>query len=1156
MRWSLKSKIIAWVFIPTAIIMFTVAWVIFSSYQQVTENLIIERNHALTALAAAELSSQLATYTDILIEHTASLTDPGHTLNEAHTDEINQALWEAHGRLELFDGGVLVLNNQGTVVGTDTERLENLGESWSDRAYFRQMLRTPDVIFSDIISDGVNGEPVVAVAAPISGAQGQFLGVLVGFLRLDGALHSSLYREVSNLDSAAQGQLFLIDSNNRLVYHPSIAYTNSVFTEWPVAQQALDGESGATRIRAADGYEMIASFTPVANTPWVVVTEESWDVLIATNQIYAAYLMMLLAISLILPAIIMSIGVRQITKPVQELTTAVSDVAKGNFGQTIQVKTGDEIETLAVQFNHMSRELAESYGRLERRLEEQIKAEEALRSSEVRYRSLFEDAPIPLWEEDFSAIKPHIDQLKADGVTDFQTYFENNLEVVHNYAKLVKVVDVNKATIKYMGGGDKVSFLTTLADLFKTDTYPIFTQELITLAQGRTTATLETHGNFHNEEETYFTLQLSIVPGYEESWGKIFIAITDITHRMKIEAELRAYQADLANLVAARTAALTAANTELAQEIEGRTQTEAALQATLSRTEALYRASRTLTQIESLTQLLQSAVDNVTTTLSADHVVLYLIDYETKEITHVIRGGSENNQTTDITFDELQQALSGWILGGGTVSLSPQDEFNPQESLSAQQSYDETPSGHIIIAPLQYGRHTRGVLTVVNQPEDAHFTQGDAALVTALANQAGVAIENARLYRETVRRAKNLTALYAVGQEIASTLDLSEIMQTIVDNVVKVVHAERSLILLIDAEKEKITDVFSYGLAHGELDEFTFPEVQAGISGWVIRNRQPTLSDNLQIDPRNTDIALASARHHNNRSAIIAPLIIKDKVIGTLTVLNTHGNKPFAAVDLNLVTLFAAQATNAIQNAYLYEAAQEADRLKSAFLASMSHELRTPLNSIIGFTGIILQGLTGPLNEEQDKQLSMVRNSARHLLSLINDVLDISKIEAGQLTVDLAPFDMRRAIMTAIQTVMPLAEKKDLPLLIDITSDVGELISDQRRVEQILINLINNAVKFTNEGEVRVACYTQSDRLIVKVTDSGIGIKDADAHKLFQPFQQIDSGLARLHEGTGLGLSICKRLVDILDGEIWLESEWQVGSVFAFSLPLPDVERV
>jgi len=231
------------------------------------------------------------------------------------------------------------------------------------------------------------------------------------------------------------------------------------------------------------------------------------------------------------------------------------------------------------------------------------------------------------------------------------------------------------------------------------------------------------------------------------------------------------------------------------------------------------------------------------------------------------------------------------------------------------------------------------------------------------------------------------------------------------------------------------------------------------------------------------------------------------------------------------------------------ERAEAADRLKSAFLATMSHELRTPLNSIIGFTGILLQGLVGPLNDEQKKQLNMVKTSANHLLSLINDVLDISKIEAGQLQVEHEPFDLPKSIRKIEHTVRPLAEKKHLTLNVIISPDIGIIKSDMRRVEQILLNLLSNAIKFTEEGGITLMCTMQNETVKINVEDTGIGIKTEDIDKIFRPFLQIDSGITRKYEGTGLGLSICKKLVRLLGGDIRVQSEYGKGSIFTFTIP-------
>ena len=226
---------------------------------------------------------------------------------------------------------------------------------------------------------------------------------------------------------------------------------------------------------------------------------------------------------------------------------------------------------------------------------------------------------------------------------------------------------------------------------------------------------------------------------------------------------------------------------------------------------------------------------------------------------------------------------------------------------------------------------------------------------------------------------------------------------------------------------------------------------------------------------------------------------------------------------------------------------QEMDRLKSIFLASMSHELRTPLNSIIGFTGIILQGITGELNDEQKKQLEMSYGSAKHLLSLINDLLDISKIESGELEPDIEEFNIAKAGIEIRDSLKPKAEEKGLEFICDIP-DIN-IFSDKRRFGQILLNLVNNALKFTEKGKVEVKVVKKDGDIEVIVRDTGIGIKKEDFHKLFQPFVQLEYTISG-EVGTGLGLYLTKNLVQLLKGRIQMESEYRKGSTFTFILPI------
>ena len=235
--------------------------------------------------------------------------------------------------------------------------------------------------------------------------------------------------------------------------------------------------------------------------------------------------------------------------------------------------------------------------------------------------------------------------------------------------------------------------------------------------------------------------------------------------------------------------------------------------------------------------------------------------------------------------------------------------------------------------------------------------------------------------------------------------------------------------------------------------------------------------------------------------------------------------------------------------------AQSADLMKSAFLATMSHELRTPMNSIIGFTGILLKEFAGPINEEQKKQLSMVKNSGQHLLGLINDVLDISKIEAGKLKVSKSPFSYLTTLEKTIEFLSPQAIKKGLQISLEYSATKVILNSDERRVEQVLLNLISNAIKFSNHGTILVKVDRNNNVLTTQIIDQGIGVSKKDLNKLFMPFIQLHNGLSRKHDGTGLGLSICKNLIEKLGGTITVTSKIGVGSNFTFNLPLEQVDN-
>jgi signal transduction histidine kinase len=364
---GLRTKIIARSFVPTAIILLGVALVAFFAFQNVTEELVLERDLAVVVGAASQLTTQLEKYEDLL----ASVA---RTLQQGDPGAQRQALQQVSNRLVVFDGGALLLDIYGNVVAAEPERAQILGQDWSERNYYRDIVRfqragiSPDLFLSNVASDGPNGADVVVCALPIIGARDEFRGVLAGMFRVDPTAINTLYGDVVRLRIGMSGSMYLVDGEGRIIYHSDAEHIGKDLNAPVVEGQILNGQAGAVRIRNLAGQDTVAAFAPVSGTPWGLVTEESWPTLARGFQRYQNFLIFLLVMGGVVPAILVHFGVRQITRPIKELIPAAQEVARGNFGQTITAQTGDEIEELARQFNLMSAQLEESYAHLEQRV--------------------------------------------------------------------------------------------------------------------------------------------------------------------------------------------------------------------------------------------------------------------------------------------------------------------------------------------------------------------------------------------------------------------------------------------------------------------------------------------------------------------------------------------------------------------------------------------------------------------------------------------------------------------------------------------------------------------------------------------------------------------------------------------------------------------
>jgi PAS domain S-box-containing protein len=476
------------------------------------------------------------------------------------------------------------------------------------------------------------------------------------------------------------------------------------------------------------------------------------------------------------------------------------------------------------------------------------------------------------------------------------------------------------------------------------------------------------------------------------------------------------------------------------------------------------------------------------------------------------------------------------------------------ERMSALPEVVRQAAGKFISMPVISGQRTLGIINVGRMLDKPDLTPRDVELARALANQVAVAAENRRLFGETERRARQLATAADVSRAAASILELDSLLFEVTDLIRERFGFYHVSIFLMGEEGEYAVLRESTGEA-GRIMKQRGHRLLAGspsIIGWVTANRRPRIALDVGEDP----VHFRNELLPDTRSELAIPLISGEKLLGALDVQSTEANA-FGEDDVQVLQILTDQIAVAIENAQAYQAQQEAaerireaDRLKTQFLANMSHELRTPLNSIIGFSRVILRGIDGPLTELQQQDLTAIYNSGQHLLGLINDMLDLSKIEAGKMDLAFEEIDLKEICKGVMSTAIALVKDKPIELHQEIDSDLPLIEADGQRIRQVVLNFLSNAAKFTEKGHISLRAFRQDDDVVVSVSDTGIGISEEHMEKIFKAFEQVDASPTRKAGGTGLGLAISRYFIEMHSGDIWAESQVGVGSTFYFSLPI------
>jgi signal transduction histidine kinase/putative methionine-R-sulfoxide reductase with GAF domain len=526
------------------------------------------------------------------------------------------------------------------------------------------------------------------------------------------------------------------------------------------------------------------------------------------------------------------------------------------------------------------------------------------------------------------------------------------------------------------------------------------------------------------------------------------------------------------------------------------------------------------------------------------------------------------------SMPSVRQLTRGHLVGRAVIDRKT---IHVRDLAQAMAEYPETTAARYgvqsaLAVPLLREGVALGVIRI-SRTEVQPFTDSQIALLQTFADQAVIAIENVRLFKEL--QASNRDLITALDKQTAtsdilrvisqSQTDVQPVFDAIVASVVRLLRAYGGSLMRVEGDRIALVALTSTDTAGDAAVRATYPRSIHSEEPLTqaIRHRVPFNFADVQTDPRVPESGRGFARIRGYRSLALVPLIRNDEALGAIGMSRREPGG-FTDDEIALLQTFADQAVIAIENARLFKELtarnheieeksrqlEVASQHKSEFLANMSHELRTPLNAIIGFSEVLNDRMFGELNEKQEEYLKDIYASGTHLLSLINDILDLSKIEAGRMELELTEFDFPTAIENALMLVRERAGRRSIALNTTIDIRLGQIQADERKIRQVVLNLLSNAIKFTPEGgRIEVGAVLRDTAVEVSVSDTGVGIAAQDLEAVFEEFRQVGTAEKKA-EGTGLGLTLCRKFIELHGGKIWVKSQVGVGSTFTFTIPV------
>jgi len=982
-------------------------------------------------------------------------------------------------------------------------------------------------------------EPYMTIALAGSGKES---GVTAAEVNL-----KFIWDVVSQIRVGREGRAYVVDARGALIAHPDISLVLKKTDLSGLAQvrEALRvGKTGvATPLTAKDleGHSVLSASAPVAPLGWSVLIEQPWAEVVEPLRASALRTGGLALFGVILAVLGSLILARRMSRPIQALQEGAARIGAGDLSHRLEVKTGDEIEALAEQFNTMTSQLRESYANLEHKVEERTRE-----LSEALQQQTATSDILRVISSSTTDLQPVMDAVaeSAGRLCDADT-------VIHR-----REGDFSERVAHFgpaLAGplGERLPLTRgSVTGRAMIDRQPVHVEDLQAAGEE-----FPEGSALARELDHRTTL---CVPMLREG-----VAIGSILLRRRETRPFTDKQIALLQTFADQ-AVIAIENVRLFKELEVRNRDLGeALEQQTATSEILGVISSSPTDVQPVFEVI---VERAVRLCGGRFGRVYRYD---GDLIHVVArhgvsaAGAEELQRVfprPATDDTIVGRVITTRQAAYVTDIERAEGVPPLSRLMIEALGTRSQ----VTVPMLRAGEPIGAMTI-GWAEPDGFGEQQITLLQTFANQAVIAIENVRLFKELEARNSDLTESLeqqtATGEILrvisSSQTDVQPVFETIAENSLRLCDATFSTVFRFDGELVHLAALRNLTPEGAEAIRaaFPMPPSRGGASARSILTRRIVHIADVREDPEYVLGGLADIAKF--RSILSVPMLRDGQPIGTITVAADR-TALFPDKQVELLKTFADQAVIAVENTRLFNEIQDktqqleiANRHKSEFLANMSHELRTPLNAVIGFSEVLLERMFGEVNPKQEEYLNDILSSGKHLLSLINDILDLSKIEAGRMELESQPFDLPAALDNALTLIRERAARHGLRLEVTVDPGLGEVKGEERKVKQVLLNLLSNAVKFTPEGgKISLSASLSDGMAEISVADTGVGIAPEDQEAIFEEFRQVGSDYARKREGTGLGLALARRLVALHGGKLWVESEPGKGSTFTFTLPV------